>query len=748
MKGELYARVILNIISDAVDRPFQYLIPPGLQEKIKIGSSVRVPFRSREITAYVVGLDKKPVVDAPREIAGLQDEGALQEELVELSYWLSRRFFSRWIEAIYLCLPPGNNKVRTKYVELILPLFSAKELLEESVNIKKKALRQSLILEHLAQAGEEGLPWNDLRKITGAGRQSLLSLINKGLVKIEKVAGERVFRDGIAASPPGKTDLRFSPQQEAVWKEIRKGFSSAPQEFLIYGVTGSGKTELYLRAAEEALSRGRTVLILVPEIALTPHIIEQFRGRFSGEFALLHSNLSAGERFEQWWRVKRGEARVVLGARSAVFAPLENIGLIVMDEEHENTYKQSDSPRYHTREAAKWRAAYNGSVLLLGSATPSLETYVEAKDGNISLLKLTERVGGRPLPAIEIVDMRQEFKERNKGIFSRKLWKAINETLLREEQVILFLNRRGFSSFQLCRQCGYVMRCPSCDISLTYHASPEHLVCHYCGYKRVTPEFCPKCKSPHIRNFGLGTQRVEKEAKSNYPNAFVMRMDSDTAVGKGAYLKILSAFREQKAAILIGTQMIAKGLDFPDVTLVGVIAADISLHLPDFRAGERTFQLLSQVAGRAGRGDKKGRVIIQTFTPWHYSIQAAAKHNYLGFIEEEYGRRRELLYPPFSEIILFNCSCPQEKKAAEAAGKLRVSLIKYLPSLSAGKEELLGPFPAPIKKINGRFRYQLLYKGANLGLKCEIIRGIVWDYKKEIRGDIRVAVDFNPLMML
>lgn len=748
MKEELYARVILDMVSDAVDRPFQYSVPPVLHGKIKIGSSVLVPFRSKEITAYVVGLDKKPMVDKPREISSLQDEGALQEELVEMSYWLSRRFFSRWIEAIHLCLPPGRKKVKTKYLELVIPLLPEKELLEEGASIKKRALRQALILEHLATAGEEGLPWNELKKITGAQRQSLVSLINKGLVKTKMVAGEHVFGDGISQGALKGEQFCFSKQQEAAWKEIKKGFSSTPKEFLISGVTGSGKTELYLQAAEEALNRGRTVLILVPEIALTPHIIEQFRGRFSGVFALLHSNLSVGERFEQWWRVKRGEARVVLGARSAVFAPLENIGLIVMDEEHENTYKQGDSPRYHTRDVAKWRATYNGSVLLLGSATPSLGSYVEAKKGNITLLKLTERVGGRSLPPIEVVDMRREFKKKNKGIFSHNLWKAMNEALLRGEQVILFLNRRGYSSFQLCRQCGYVMRCPSCDVSLTYHSSPEHLQCHYCGFKSITPEFCPKCKSPHIRNFGLGTQKVEKEVKSSFPGALVMRMDSDTAIGKGAYLKILNAFKEQKSAVLIGTQMIAKGLDFPGVTLVGVIAADISLHLPDFRAGERTFQLLSQVAGRAGRGDKEGKVIIQTFTPWHYSILAAAKHDYYGFIEDEYDRRRKLLYPPFSEIILFNCSSPNPQKAAETADKLRARLIESLQSLSAGKEEFLGPFSAPIKKINGRFRYHLLYKGDELSLKCDIIRDIVWNFKKEIRGDVRVTVDFNPLMML
>ncbi|MDO9534571.1 MAG: primosomal protein N' [Bacillota bacterium] len=748
MKEDLYAQVILDLVSDAVDKPFQYFIPEELRDQVEIGTRVLVPFRSKKINAYIVAMDREPVVKNTREIINVvENNPILLQEFVELSYWVSRRFFSRWIEAIHLCLPPGDGSSKTKYVDYIMPLVQPRIMIEESENIKKKALRQALILEHLAVADEKGLSWEELKKKTGAGRQSLLSLREKGFLKIQQVPHNRVSLEESACCGINM-NLKFSVQQQKVWEEIKKGFSSPEKQFLLYGITGSGKTELYLRAAEEVLKEGRTALFLVPEIALTPQIVEQFSGRFAGKFALLHSSLSQGERYDQWLKVKNGEALVVLGARSSVFAPLKNIGLIVMDEEHENTYKQDDSPRYHTRDVAKWRAAYHDAVLLMGSATPSLESYLETRNKKVKLLQLTERPGGRHLPKVQVVDMRREFKNRNKGIFSHTLWKAINETLSRDEQVILFLNRRGFSSFQLCRQCGCVVQCPSCSVSLTYHSFPEHLQCHYCGYRRTTFDSCPNCKSLSIRSFGLGTQKVEKEVKSIFPTAGVIRMDSDALTGKGAYLKVLSAFKEKKASILIGTQMVAKGFDFPGVTLVGVIAADTSLHLPDFRAGERTFQLLSQVAGRAGRGEQEGRVIIQTFTPWHYSIKAAASHDYLSFIEEELNRRKQLLYPPFSEILLFNCSSPHQSKAKESAEKFKSLLMERLLPLNVSADEILGPSPAPLEKVKDRFRYHILYKGAHLERNFKVIRELLHTFRREIKGDVRVTVDFNPLMML
>jgi primosomal protein N' (replication factor Y) len=420
VQEKLYAQVIVDLVSNAVDRPFQYLIPLHLRCKVKAGSRVTVPFRSKTVTAYVVALEKEAVVENPREILSLSEPPfTLLPEFVRLSYWLSRRFFSRWIEAIYLCLPPAGSRLKTKHVEYVFPLVTLNSLQEESMRLKKRAPRQSLLLEHLVLAGGEGLSWAELREKTGAQRGSLISLQDKKLLKIKKIPyGKLPLKESLALSG-SKAGFPFSVQQESAWKEIEKSFSNPQKQFLIYGVTGSGKTELYLRAAGEALKRGRNVLFLVPEIMLTPQIITHFNRLFTGQFALLHSNLSPGERYREWKRIESGQARFVLGARSAVFAPLKNIGLIVMDEEHENTYKQDDAPRYHTRDVAKWRAAYHDALLLMGSATPSLETYLETKKQKIKLLQLTERIGGRPLPDVQLVDMRREFKQKNRGIFSR-----------------------------------------------------------------------------------------------------------------------------------------------------------------------------------------------------------------------------------------------------------------------------------------------------------------------------------------
>lgn len=744
-----YAQVIIDLNSDGVDKPFDYLLPPELREKVQVGTQVVVPFRSGTVRGFVVSLKEETSVQNPKKVLKVEKSAAhLSPELIRLSYWVSRHFFSRWIEAIRLCLPPGGGRVKPQYKEVVFPLKEKSFLFEESKRISNKAFRQALILEHVALSGEEGVSWDVLKGEAEAGRQSLNALIKKGLLRVEKLPRVRVPWDEKTFAEGLQPGLVLAGQQEKAWKEILKGFEGQSKHFLIYGVTGSGKTELYFRTAEKVLSQGRTVLILVPEIALTPVLINQFRGRFSGQFALLHSNLSPGERFDMWWKVKRKEARVVLGARSAVFAPLEDIGLIVIDEEHENAYKQEEAPRYHTRDVALQRAVYHGALLLMGSATPSLDSYVKVQRNELRLIEISERVEGRLLPAVQIVDMRREFKQKNKSIFSRALLSAIKETIAGGEQLILFLNRRGFAGFQLCRVCGFVMRCPYCSVSLTYHTNPEHLQCHICGYRSDASSICPECHSPYLRNFGLGTQRVEKEMSMLFPDINIIRMDSDATSAKGTYSKIWKSFNEKKAQVLIGTQMVAKGLDFPEVTLVGVIAADVTLHLPDFRAGERTFQLLSQVAGRAGRGEKKGRVIIQTYTPWHYSIKRAAAHDYKGFIAEEAKRRALLTYPPFSEMVLFCCSSPDEEKARRYAVELKKRLDGEL--LINNREDFLlsEPFPAPLQKKEGYFRYHIVYKGDNLHRFAGGIRETIWNFRKELREDVRVTVDFNPQIML
>ena len=748
--AEQYARVIVDLVNDGVDKPFDYLLPAELQDKIQIGSQVVVPFRSGTVKAFVVSLEEKTDVHNPKKILRVENSAChLSPELVDLSYWVSRRFFSRWIEAIRLCLPPGRDRIKPKYEEKIFPLKTKATLLDESGRLRNKALRQALILEQVALAGEEGIFWESLKGKTAAARQSLEALVKKGFIRVEKLTQDRIPWDKSLIDGDLRPELVLTGEQEKAWREILKGFEGPEKHFLIYGVTGSGKTELYFRTAEKVLSQGRTVLILVPEIALTPVIINQFRGRFAGQFALLHSNMSPGERYDMWWRVKRGEARIVLGARSAVFAPLDNIGLIVIDEEHENTYKQEETPRYHTHDVARQRALYHGALLLMGSATPSLDSYLMVQKEEFKFVEISERVEGRLLPAVQIVDMRREFNRENRSIFSRLLFSSIKDTLNAGDQVILFLNRRGFAGFQLCRACGFVMRCPFCSVSLTYHTSPEHLQCHICGYRKEASHICPQCHSPYLRNFGLGTQRVEKEMLQRFPGIEVLRMDSDATAVKGTHYKMWKSFNERKAQVLIGTQMVAKGLDFPGVTLVGVIAADITLHLADFRAGERTFQLLSQVAGRAGRGEKKGKVIIQTYTPWHYSIRRAAAHDYKGFIAEEAERRAKLVYPPFSEMILFCCSSPHEEKAGHFAAVLKQRLQSGL--FSAEKQHALvlsEPFPAPLQKKEGDYRYHLVLKGDNLYGFAEQIREIVWNFRKNLKEDVRVTVDFNPQMML
>jgi primosomal protein N' (replication factor Y) len=747
VSAKQYAKVIIDLVNDGVDKPFDYLLPPELQGQVQIGSQVTVPFRSGTVRAFVVSLQEKTSVKNVKEVLKVENSSArLSQELVHLSYWVSRYFFTRWIEVIRLCLPPGRNRIKPKYEEIVFSQQANSFLLEESKRLKNKAFRQSLILEYVARA-KEGIAWDILRKETNASRQSLVALVKKGLLQIDKSPKVRLPWEEKMFETDMRPDLVLTGQQEKAWQEILQGLEGPQKHFLIHGITGSGKTELYFRAAEKVLSRGQTVLILIPEIALTPVLINQFRGRFAGQFALLHSSLSPGERYDMWWKVKKGEARIVLGARSAVFAPLENIGLIVIDEEHENAYKQEETPRYHARDVAWQRAVYHGALLLMGSATPSLDSYLKVQQKELKLVEIFERVEGRVLPSVQIVDMRKEFKQKNRSIFSRALLSAIKETLEEGDQLILFLNRRGFAGFQLCRVCGFVMRCPNCSVSLTYHTSPEHLQCHICGYRRDATGTCPECHSPYLRSFGLGTQKVEKEMAALFPGIKIIRMDSDATAAKGAHYRMWKAFNEKKAQVLIGTQMVAKGLDFPGVTLVGVIAADVTLHLPDFRAGERTFQLLSQVAGRAGRGEKKGRVLIQTYTPWHYSIERAASHDYKGFIAEEAKRRELLTYPPFAEMLLFCCSSQDEEKAGYYARELKKVLQAGLLN-DQGEFLLSEPFPAPLQKKEGYFRYHIVYKGNDLHRFAREIREIVWDFRKKLQEDMRVTVDFNPLMML
>ncbi|MCQ9208138.1 MAG: primosomal protein N' [Omnitrophica bacterium] len=540
----------------------------------------------------------------------------------------------------------------------------------------------------------------------------------------------------------GQKEIFLSPQQKQALSAITKSIKrKSHQVFLLHGITASGKTEVYLQAIKEVLAQGRSSIVLVPEISLTPQTVERFGSRFGQTVALLHSGLLPSQRARQWRRAKLGQAQIVIGARSAVFAPLKNLGLIVLDDEHENTYKQQDaSPHYHAREVAIFRAKLAGATVILGSATPSLESFYSAKQGTIKSLTLPERVTERDLPEVNIVDMRQEVAVRRKraNIFSRALEISIRQVLERREQAILFLNRRGFSTFINCFKCGYVARCKRCNVSLTHHYATKRLICHYCNYQMELPQICPQCNSNYLRYFGLGTEKVESELHRLFPGARIARMDLDTTSKRDAHSKILNSFKERKIDVLVGTQMIAKGLDFPGVSLVGVVSADTALNIPDFRSGERTFDLLTQVAGRAGRGQVHGRVIIQTYVPEHYALVASIKHDYHQFYRQEIKSRKELNLPPFTHIVSLTLRSPQQKKVEDIACDLSARLNKKKLTKDI---QVLGPAPASVSKIRGRFHWNVLLKGSSLPRLVKLLRRVVKDYRRYKGVPLKIDVD-------
>ena len=536
-----------------------------------------------------------------------------------------------------------------------------------------------------------------------------------------------------------------TPEQREVLALINKCLKDRPEVVLLHGVTGSGKTEIYLQSIARVLERGKQAIVLIPEISLTPQTVTRFRRRFGEKVSLWHSRLSAGERYREWMRIKEGKTDIVIGTRSAIFAPVKDLGLIVIDEEHETSYKQTETPKYHAREVALERARISGATVILGTATPSLESYFQAGRGKYKLARILHRVDNRVMPEVEIVDMRRELTVRgNRSIFSLFLQQSIGERLKKREQTILFLNRRGFSPFVLCRECGEAVRCKYCDVSFTYHFKTDRLHCHYCNYQEDKPKLCPKCRSRRIGYLGVGTQKVENEVARLFPRAKLGRMDSDTMTRKGSHARMLNSFREQGVDILIGTQMIAKGLDFPRVTLVGVVSADTALNLADFRAGERTFQLLAQVAGRTGRGDVKGKVIIQTYNPEHYTIQAARFHDYDSFYKQEIKFRRELGYPPFKHLINITLQSPDLNRLGMVARKLG----RILEAKGEKGMDVLGPAPAPLPRLRSRWRWQIVLKGDKVHRMREAVRESLTQLKEPTSGKVKVYFDIDPMSML
>jgi len=632
-----------------------------------------------------------------------------------------------------------TRDIKDKTVRMARLTKSTLECMEAAQRIVRKAPVQARMLEVLASV--EYISLSDLVQFSGGSYNVVQALEKKGFLQFETLVVDRltVPHGMIKKQEP----LKLTDEQSRIIEQIEK---SDNREFVLHGVTGSGKTEVYMRLIEKALSDGRTAIMLVPEIALTPQTVARFVSRFGDRVAIFHSGLSMGERYDEWKKMRDGKADIAIGARSAVFAPLDNIGVIVMDEEHEQSYKSEMVPRYHTRDVARFRAKQHGAKLILASATPSMESYYEARKGDFELLTMMKRANKGAMPETIIVDMREELERGNKSIFSDLLKKELEKNLEKGEQTILFLNRRGFSTFVSCRSCGFVAKCPNCNISLTYHSYSDELKCHYCGHTINNYKVCPECESKYIRYFGGGTQKVEEEVKKLFPDASVLRMDVDTTGGKMAHEKILSSFEKDKIDILIGTQMVSKGLDFENVTLVGVISADTMLNIDDFRSSERTFSLLEQVAGRAGRASKPGRAIVQTYNPDNDAIQMMKKHDYVGFYKSEMSIRLAMWYPPFCDIVSILVTGNGESLVQQAARYIR----KHLAPLDeiGQKVQILGPVPASISKIKNKFRWRIIIKCENADeISSVLTEAADACYNNKSYERISVVIDKNPNSM-
>nr|PZN11625.1 MAG: primosomal protein N' [Caldicoprobacter oshimai] len=678
----------------------------------------------------------------------LDDYPVIPQSMIPLISWMKEEYHCLSIEAIRCMTPPGLRANIKKKTQRLVYLNDQGDVVEERINyIARKSSYMADVLRLLVQ--QDGIPLEEVRAVTGAPLSSIKNLEKRGWIRIEQ---QEVYRNPWNYEPDiGVQPKVLTAEQRLAIETLEAALTRGYGKFMLQGVTGSGKTEVYIQAAQKAVSLNKQVIVLVPEISLTPQTVERFKSHFGERVAILHSGLSLGERYDEWRRIRSQKVDVVVGARSAVFAPLERLGLIIVDEAHEDSYKSDMQPRYHAVGVAHKRCELEGAVLLLGSATPSLTDYYLAEKGTYKMIKMKYRVDHRPLPPVEIVDMRKEIELGNRSILSGSLYRALADVLQKGEQAILLLNRRGYAQFVSCRSCGFVVKCHNCDISLTYHAYDKTLKCHYCGANYPYPRVCPACGSKYIKHFGIGTQRAEEEIKKLFPQARVIRMDMDTTSTKGAHQRILRAFGEGRYDILLGTQMIAKGLDFPRVTLVGVIAADTSLHLPDYRSSEKTFQLITQVAGRAGRGPRGGRVIIQTYQPQHYAIQFAARHDYVGFYSREIEIRRQFLYPPFSHIIRILMMGEKEDDLIRLAVDTRDWLKQKVEGSPVLKQGLIdiGAYSAPLERINNRYRWQVLvrirpddiYKQAYHRLMDECLERLMGVKETTI-------VDFYPVSLL
>ena len=802
----MIAKVIVDIPSKSVDFTFDYIIPIRLQSMIQIGMRVIVPFGPRTIQGYVMKITDQPDsnidIKKLKEIKEIQDiKPELTEELIQFTEWYNNYFVTKRISMLEVMLPSAIKAKYTKVFSIedtnalpetlagkfdssghyafkaaqqnddltqIAPLLkqgivSEVTLLSQNVNKKKQraicvveGFNYDSVLNSLEKSKKQyelyAFLLDEQHRIVllkeieamGYSKSSVDTLIRKGFVEKYDAVVERDPFETRVFEQDVKQHLT-SDQQRAFEAISEKIHAHEQCTYLLHGVTGSGKTEVYLQTIEEVLNLNRQAMMLVPEIALTPQMVLRFKRRFGDEVAVLHSGLSKGERYDEWQKIRDGKARVSVGARSSVFAPFKNLGMIIIDEEHESSSKQEDYPRYHARDIAQWRSEYHQCPLILGSATPSLESFARAEKGVYELLSLPNRVNQQALPEVEIVDMREELNSGNRSMFSNQLRDAIQQRLDNQEQIVLFLNRRGYASFMLCRDCGHVPQCPNCDISLTYHKSTDQLKCHYCGHQEVPPNQCPNCESEHIRQMGTGTQRVEELLQEAFQEARIIRMDVDTTSRKGAHEKLLNDFGSGKGDILLGTQMIAKGLDFPNITLVGVLNADTMLNLPDFRASERTYQLLTQVAGRAGRHEKEGQVLIQTYNPDHYAIKDVQENDYTAFFQKEMNYRKIGKYPPYFFLINFTIAHKEMKKVMEASKHIHKILLQHL----TDKALVLGPSPAALSRINNEYRFQILVKYKREPALHEALKYLDDYYHDQyLKEKLSLKIDIAPQMMM
>ncbi len=799
------AKVIVDVPASAINQTFDYRIPEKFQEMIQPGMRVVMPFGRRTITGFVIERTDQTDVKRLRDIIQVLDlTPVLTSELIGLGKWLAETTFCLYITSFQAMLPhvlkstykkdlvrlteeqlfpalehifAGRNEIpfeeleasSIRYVHVqkaiedgavkiqyrvqsnitkktetwISSVGSTEQLREAYEQLSSRAHRQKVIVKYFLKQPEPILQQSLLQE-TNSTRQTIKTLIDKKILQEEHREVMRdPYRDHVFEQTPY---LQLTNEQETAIAPIRDALNEQKHDvILVHGVTGSGKTEVYLQAIKQVVEDGKEAIVLVPEIALTPQMVRRFKERFGSQVAVMHSALSAGEKYDEWRKVQQKEVQVVVGARSAIFAPFENIGIIIIDEEHELTYKQEDQPKYHARDVAIERAKTHQCPVVLGSATPSLESYARGQKGVYTLATLTERTNQRPMPQVEIIDMRKELHQGNRSMFSRALLEKMNDRIEKGEQIVLMLNRRGYSTFVMCRDCGHVDECPHCDISLTHHKGKRRMVCHYCSYESSVPTKCPTCSSKLIRFFGTGTERVEEALYEAIQGIKVIRMDVDTTRRKGAHERLLERFSNQEADVLLGTQMIAKGLDFPNVTLVGVLTADSMLHLPDFRSSEKTFQLLTQVSGRAGRHELDGEVIVQTYTPEHYSIAYASEYNFSAFYEHEMRTRHTFKYPPYVYMALFTVTHPDVTVCMQVTS----GIVEVIHQFVSEQTIILGPTPSPIARIKNKYRYQCMVKYRHEPRLMKGIQTVFDTYEDQIqKNDVNIFIDMQPYHLM